>query len=263
VDQEQLIELKKRLFDAVPQSGNVGNVTLCATFKRFDSSLTDDDYWLVKSELVNDGLLRSGRGRGGSVHRVESEIAIPEPASINVNCKPEADLYEPFHKAIRDGYVKDNGIRRYVSEETAKQGRRYTGGKWTRPDITLVAIRTFQYMPKEVEVISFEIKPTIETALEGVFESAAHSAFTHRSFLAFPDPNPPDREAENPISDRIHAECERFGVGLILFGKDVDWATFDFAINARRNNPDPAAVDEFLITQLSAENQRTLRDLLA
>jgi hypothetical protein len=199
------------------------------------------------------------------VHRVaaQSVTLTPAPAPAVVSAG-EAALYDPFHNAVRNGYVKDNDIRRYVSDETAKQGRRNTGGKWTRPDITLIAIRTFLYLPKQLEVISFEIKPSIDVALEGVFEAAAHSAFAHRSYVAFPEPNPGSNgQIDDPLFERIFDECERFGIGLILFDIPVTWDSFDFQVTARRHNPDPASVDNFISTQISAENQRELRDLLS
>ncbi len=187
-----------------------------------------------------------------------------ENTAAPVEAPAEADYYDPFLEAVKKGYVKDNDIRRYVAELTARQGRRNTGGKWTRPDVTLVAIRTFSYLPKQLEVISFEIKLSLEDALEGVFEAAAHSAFAHRSFLAFPDPSPDATlPFDSPLWDRVVNECERFGIGLILFGAGVDWDTFDFQVTARRHNPDPAEVDKFITTQLSLEGQRDLRDLLA
>ena len=87
-------------------------------------------------------------------------------------------------------------------------------------------MQTFPYVPHKLfEVITFEIKPNLETALDGVFEASAHSAFAHRSYLAFPD----SAEYENsPLFDRIRDECERFGLGLILFGDVENWDTYNF-----------------------------------
>ena len=100
----------------------------------------------------------------------------------------EASLYVPFQKVIQTGYVSENDLNRWVCEITASQGKRNTGGLWTRPDVTLVAEQTFTYIPDKLfDVITFEIKPNIDTAMAGVYEAAAHSAFADRSYLAFPD----------------------------------------------------------------------------
>jgi hypothetical protein len=85
----------------------------------------------------------------------------PEVAAEATLVKKEASLYEPFHLAIVNGYTKENRIKRFISEVTAQQGRRTTGGKWTRPDVTVVAVRTYQFTPgKRIEVITFEVSRT-------------------------------------------------------------------------------------------------------
>jgi hypothetical protein len=172
----------------------------------------------------------------------------------------ETSLYEPFHKAILTGYIKDNRLKRFISEITAHQGRRATGGKWTRPDVTLVAVRTYQFTPgKRLEVITFEIKPSVDSALEGVYEALAHSAFAHRSFLAV-DQREFKGEGEVP-NERIIQECTRHGVGYIAFEDVVDYNTYDIICPAKLRDPDPEEVDNFIKKQISPEKQDELRDL--
>jgi hypothetical protein len=145
----------------------------------------------------------------------------------------------------------------WICEITAFQGRRNTGGIWTRPDVTLVAIQTFAYVPtKQFDVITFEIKPDIETAIQGVYECAAHSAFANRSYLAFPDSGTYDT---NPLFDRILDECERFGLGLILFEKVADWDSYDFQLPAKRKVPDPRAVNDFIKSQISEKSREEIQ----
>ncbi|MGD1073958.1 MAG: hypothetical protein ABSB15_27930 [Bryobacteraceae bacterium] len=116
----------------------------------------------------------------------------------------------------------------------------------------------FAYVPSKVfEVITFEIKPTVESAMAGVYECAAHSAFAHRSYLAFPDSNEYDND--HPLFDRIVDECERFGLGLILFDDVADWETYNFQVSARRNNPDPQAVNDFIKAQISEKGREEIQ----
>jgi hypothetical protein len=92
--------------------------------------------------------------------------------------------------------------------------------------------------------------------MEGVYECAAHSAFANRSYLAFPDSDAYDT---NPMFDRIVDECERFGLGLMLF-KDVgDWDTYNFEIAAKRNNPDPRGVNDFIKGQISEKSREEIQ----
>lgn len=251
--------------------------------------LTDEDYWLLRDSLIDSGILEQGRGRGGSVHRIstvatgtlvsgtavaqtppsaafrvgtagaEGTITGPETPEV-LEAVSESSLYEPFHKATKEGYTKDNRLKRFISEITAHQGRRATGGKWTRPDVTLVAVRTYQFTPgKRIEVITFEVKPDLDSALEGVYEALAHSAFAHRSYLAV---DVREFKGDQDIPDeRIIPECNRHGVGYIAFEDVGDYNTYDIVSPAKLKDPDPEEVDNFIKKQISSQNQDELREL--
>ncbi len=288
MDTAKKLEYRKLLLSLVPDSGeNIGNVSLREELQQraraSADELTDEDYWSLRDALIDEGVLEQGRGRGGSVHRVRmleaapisvagaaagekmSAVAVAVPAEVLaevVELKSEADLYEPFHHAIVDGYTKDNRIKRFISEVTAQQGRRITGGKWTRPDITLIAVRAYTFTPgKRVEVITFEVKPDIDGALEGVYEALAHSAFAHRSYLAVDIREFKGREDEIP-HERIVHECTRHGVGYIAFTDVSDYATYDVVCSAKLNEPDPYDVDNFVKTQISQAKQEEIREFL-
>ncbi|MEO8658953.1 MAG: hypothetical protein ABI693_10810 [Bryobacteraceae bacterium] len=207
---------------------------------------------------------------GGAVRRV---LTVTDPVTVLVSgdvvagmpvavaavqvVVAETSPYEPFQKCVQTGYVPDNFLKPWICEITAFQGRRNTGGPWTRPDVTLIAIQTFAYVPNKLfEVITFEIKPNLETAMEGVYECAAHSAFAHRSYLALPDS---DEYEDNPLYDRIAVECERFGLGLIVFEKVENWDTYTFHVTAKRNNPDPRAVNDFIKGQISEKSREEIQ----
>jgi hypothetical protein len=110
-----------------------------------------------------------------------------------------------------------------------------------------------------LEVITFELKPNLDAAIEGVFEALAHSAFAHRSYLAIDVTSYPE---ENIPGERILQECGRLGVGYIKFEDPADYETFDIVSPAKLNEPDPYEVDTFIKTQISAANQERLRDIL-
>jgi hypothetical protein len=287
MDASKKIEYRKLLLHLVPESGqNIGNVTLREALEQkvraAGDELTEDDYWSLRDALIDEGVLEQGRGRGGSVHRVMAVTTSPAPAIVTgevgynrspsiiesfpaeiapevAELKSEASLYEPFHRAIVEGYTKDNRIKRFISEVTAQQGRRATGGKWTRPDVTLAAVRTYQFTPgKRIEVITFEVKPDVDSALEGVYEALAHSAFAHRSYLAVDI-----REFKDEIpDDRITHECTRHGVGYITFTDVTDYASYEVVCSARLFEPDPYDVDNFVRTQISSTKQDDLREFL-
>lgn len=275
MDPSKKADYGKLLLSLVPESGeSVGNVTLRDRLKKAvadqSDELTEADYWSLRDALIDDGAIEQGRGRGGSVHRLvtASPAAIEDAPQATVQPeiqavpKPtESSLYPPFLNAITTGYVKDNRIKRFISEITAAQGRRLTGGKWTRPDLTIIAVKTYQFTPgKRLEVISFEVKPGIDNALEGVYEALAHSAFAHRSYLAV-DVRELNEEDEIP-DDRIVQECNRHGVGYMTFTDPADYDTYEIVCTARLNEPDPYDVDKFIRTQINADNQDLLREFL-
>jgi hypothetical protein len=275
MDAARKTEYGTLLLSLIPDGGaSIGNATLREKLKACVSrsgaeELTDQDYWSLRDSLIDEGRIEQGRGRGGSVHRVvapEAAISIgiagpvtEPPVEPTVQRILESSLYEPFLRAIIDGYVKDNRIKRFVSEITASQGRRATGGKWTRPDVTIAAVRTYHFTPgKRLEVITFEVKPNLDTAFEGVYEALAHSAFAHRSFLAVHAVEQSDDE----LGDRISQECSRHGVGYMTFSNPSDYGTYETISNARLREPDPYDVDKFIRTQLNSENQDQLREFL-
>jgi hypothetical protein len=259
MDPSKKRDYQQLLLSLVPAVGeSIGNANLRdqvrEKIRAQGDDLSDQEYWLLRNTLIEEGVLEQGRGRGGSVHRLEEAVAEAPPS------RAESALYEPFLKAVTEGYAPANRIKRYVAEITAAQGRRMTVGKWTRPDITLLAVRGFSFIPgKRLEIITFEVKPNLDQALDGVFEALAHSAFAHLAFLAvdissYGEDEPPD--------DRVYQECKRLGIGYITFKDPADYNTFDIEISAAVKEPDPYEADKFITTQISADKQNDLRELL-
>ena len=275
---EPALERRKQiLLEIIPWDGKL--IPNREARERFDQELrnefgyqmTADDYWETRNSLVEDGELRTGRGRGGMVARTPpADTAVSEDPKSSSSATgvvdeeadrlAERELYDDFHNTIRESFARDRQLDDFVSEITAFQGRRKTGGKWTRPDVTLVAVNTYQFLPgKRVEVFTFELKPKGGASIEGVFETAAHSLFAHKSFLAIHFGEDDDWTEE---LERIERECERFRVGFLLFGSPSDWDTFEVRVEPERHSPDHADIDDFIKTQLSEQNQERLRKLI-
>lgn len=270
MDPNKKNEYKNVLLSLIPSfPHSIGNAALRIRVREQISQqgdgLADNDYWELRNSLIDDGLIETGRGRGGSVRRVapaeeerETEAVLEGDAAGGVT-RSESDLYEPFHTAVSNGYVRDHRITNFISEITASQGRRATGGRWTRPDVTLIAVRKYSFTPgRRLEVITFELKPNLDAAIQGVFEALAHSAFAHRSYLAVDVSSYENQD----VDDRILQECGRLGVGCITFQNPADYETFDIISPAKLNEPDPYEVDTFIKTQISEANQERLRDFL-
>lgn len=253
---EEKSQVSQMLFDLIPKDGTpIGNVTLlqrlregAVTKLKFD--IAEEDYWEVRNDLIAQGKIEKGRGRGGSVYRVEA-VEVKAKATKRIK---ESDLYLMVRQYIETLWVKDNEISQFVLEQTASQGKRKTGGRWTRPDFALIALKSFLYIPsgKVLELITFEVKPENDYRIEGVFETAAHSRFSNKSYLVIytPDGNPATEDFQ-----RVKRECERFGLGLVTFTDGADPSTYETVQEAERRIPDPADVNGFISSQISRANQ--------
>lgn len=59
------------IISLIPEDGSsIGNGAMMALLREHMPGLTDDDYVTARDELVDDGLIARGRGRGGSIMRV-------------------------------------------------------------------------------------------------------------------------------------------------------------------------------------------------
>src|ERR1035437_7018219 len=90
-------EYKQRLYDLTPVDGkSVGNASLrerlAAAFPT--DTFTREDYFDLRNSLRTEGKLETGRGKGGSVHRVTAAAQAPEgltptPVATEVTEAPE------------------------------------------------------------------------------------------------------------------------------------------------------------------------------
>lgn len=130
---------------------------------------------------MDSGRLTLGRVKGGSVRLAEPADAGTPPSEDsedeNVGEPPltGGDLYEPLSTSLKERWVRDQRFERSIVEITARQGRRDTGGTWTRPDLIVVTYTTPLYLPgRDFEVVTFEVKPWQGLEVTGVYEALAH-----------------------------------------------------------------------------------------
>lgn len=256
MDQMDWTSDERTLYARIPADGTfVGNTRL-----RDALGWDINRYWSTRDSLIERGVIGIGRGRGGSVFRVEhSRENEWEQESEVTDFAPsltERSLYEPFQTSI-EKWANDLKIGEFFTEITAFQGRRNTGGRWTRPDLTLISVGKYHFFPGAVlDVWTFEVK-FLNDAVLGVFEAAAQSRIATKSYLAV---CVHDSDAQGgEILARARAECDRFGIGLITFEDPAEFETFDFVLEAERRNPDPAEIDQFVSQQISENGQRKLQ----
>jgi hypothetical protein len=241
---EQLV-----LANIPPDGTSIGNMTLRAKL-----GWAEDKYWTIRNALIERGeLMRSG-GKGGGVRRAldaesdesadkDPEVELAEEAA---QYKREHDLYEPIAAVLRRGWAKDRGLGDFVVEVTAYAGRRETGGKWSRPDITVVSERKFKWTQESVfDVITFEVKLGAGD-ITAVYEAQAHGRCATYSYVFLVTEL---AEAMKPLK----AEAQRHGIGVIVSSRPESYDEWDTIVEAVRRPPDPHSIEEFVAVQLSEE----------
>ncbi|MFV2088706.1 hypothetical protein [Micromonospora sp. LOL_021] len=257
------------MFAALPADGTtISNPNLQ---RRLDWN--SDRYFRARDALVDMGLVVRGRGRGGVVRRLVPEMVVKErtvavvvdagadalttAATVEAAIKNELALYEPMRRVIEQDWAKDRRRDPLAVEITALQGRRATGGVWSRPDIVSVEVRTFAYVPgKYLEVATFEVKAANAINVQAVYEALAHRRAATHSYVLLHVPADHADSLEDDVADVAEA-ARAHGIGVVTAADPADYDTWEEREEARRIEPDPERLNNFVATQLS-DNARDL-----
>lgn len=222
---------------------------------------SEAEYWRIRDCMMTAGLVTRGRGQGGSVQLVENAVDGTSPPSTpppppGDPFASEDDLYEPCSLTLRTKWAPDQGLEHCYVQETARQGRRATGGVWTRPDVIAISMRTFMYWPgRYFDLWTFEIKPRWAVNVAGIYETAAHSRSATNSYCLFHVRSLEDHKNE---LERLVGEAQKARVGIIFFTDPLNYDTWDFRVEPVRTEPDPALLEEFVATQLDSTAKKRL-----
>ena len=254
------------------QGNRAGN-----TFLQREMKLDDERYWLIHKQLFEAGLIEKGKGYGGSVKLVPQAVELPTSVESDIGASAttettqkavveaivesytsEFQLYQPVKKQLDGNWARTRQLDNCHCEITALQGRRDTGGSWSRPDLALVASRKYEFMPDQVfELFSFEVKPATDISIKGVMEALSHREAATRSFVIYHTAGKDFSEA--PEAERIEEVAARHGVGVYA-AKDVnDFSQWAEIVPALRATPDPEAIDRFIKRTLSDEAKTKIR----
>jgi hypothetical protein len=246
---------KEQLLVVVPFDGSaIGNTTLMRRL-----GWGEQRYWPVRDALIAEGVIERHRGRGGAVRRVSKAAPeVEEPVPPEVVAEVVADsytrelqLYEPLRDTIATDWAKDRLSSPIAVEVTAQQGRRQTGGRWSRPDIVAVEVKTFLYVPgKHLNVTTFEVKPSDAIDVSAVYEALAHRRSATHAYLVLHVPDESVAELE-PVVEEVCRVARSHGVGVITVADPGRYETWDEREEAVRFDPDPERLDHFIVTQFS------------
>jgi hypothetical protein len=230
-------------------------------------------YWPIRDRLVDQGRLELGKGKGGSVRivRPHPPAVAPEAPSLaadqpvildQVSQAPiprirEDGLYDPIAGVLRTDWAKDKRYRELILEVTARQGKRETGGKWTRPDIAVATMTTLLYLPgKLFDVTTFEVKASDALDVTAVYEALSHRRAATRAYVWLHVPK--SDSASEEVLSAINSEAKRHGIGVIVGSNPHDYDTWEEVVEAVRGEPDPQRLNDFIAVQFSAGNKNEL-----
>lgn len=269
---------KDKFLSALRAQGNrAGNTVLLRDLK-----WSETKYWDIHQQLHEAGLIEKGKGYGGTVILVQQAPNFPATIPVGpgdtqsvpiavVQATPaavvevmieeytsEIQLYAPVKSQIEANWALRRKLDECHCEITALQGRRDTGGSWSRPDLTLIAKRKYEFLPQMTfELFSFEVKPATDISIKGVMEALAHREAATRSFVIYHTAG--QDFTAFPEAERIEELAARHGVGVYA-AKDVnDFNQWAEIVTATRANPDPEALDTFIRRTLSEEAKTKIR----
>ena len=230
-----------------------------------------DRYWPVRDLLREQGRVERGRGRGGTVRRVPAAISEENPpptrpeevaeivaTDVAVAYQREIQLYDPARASIEGGWAKDRGVDPVCVEITAQQGRRQTGGRWSRPDIVLVEVKPYTYVPsKVITVITFEVKNYDWIDISAVYEALAHRRGATHSYVLVHVPQDQASSLEDSIEE-VRIVARSHGIGMIVAEDPADYSTWTEYEEAIRHEPDPRLLNEFIERQLPDSSKQAI-----
>jgi hypothetical protein len=248
------------LIAALPSDGSaVGNTALIRQL-----GWKQRRYWTVRDLLIDEGRIAPGRGRGGSVRRIVSGHS-PQASPIELEeeavraTRREVDLYEPIQRVMAKEWCEEFLSEPLGVEIVAQQGGRITGGRWSRPDLVAVAVKTFQFLPgKYLEVHTFEVKPSTYADVSAVYEALAHRRSATHSWVFVQASLEEQEDLEGRFSDMTDVASEH-DIGLIVAADPRDYDSWEHHALAVRHEADPELLNGFVETQLSAQLRDKVR----
>lgn len=211
--------------------------------------LTEDDFWPAHRALRGAGLISVEPCRGGKSSYAGN--AAPEPPPAAIDYAVEESLYPALLSNLKAHWL--TGYAHAWMVNTARLGRRPTGGRWTRPDLLGVTIDSFKLIPMvSWDVYSFEVKKPGDCTVIGLHEALAHARFATMPYAIFVTQG--RHSAEESAAWR--KEADRLNVGLIVVADVERYDTWEFISDPERHSVDFWTLDKQLVSLLDPETSQ-------
>ena len=181
--------LRKALLSIVPADGSaIGNTALRREVENALAAkgleIAEDDYWQVQGELVAEGVLIKGAGRGGSVRLAEAtEDDECADFSLEAQEAPEPEPAKPPRKARAT--VATSTPKRAADEEAQIISYRHQDKRKNNPEVGMVTPATDPEAGKTRWAFDPHLDPTLQFdsqrgRIEAIIDEALASGDTDR-----------------------------------------------------------------------------------
>ena len=99
------------------------------------------------------------------------------------------------------------------------------------------------------DIITFEVKPSDQITVQGVFEAISHREYASHAYVFYNLDEQPFEEFEE--SGRILEIATKYGIGVIVSNKVEDFDEWDEMVSATRTLLDPDKTDTFIRNNFS------------
>jgi len=251
--------LANRLLHILPPDGTqLPNATARTLLgQAIEEPIPGDTYFDVLDLFESRGQIRRGRGRGGVVRRIAVASANQPPPSLSENeLMPSLQRYLEL-RFWRRLQLPDDAYWTVI--DTSTGGAR--NGKWRRGDFTGVAIAPRAVLRgTDIELYTIELKAEGSGDIDASHEAQAQTRGSHYGYLVW---HLPDRAKHQHRLSMVEQECQRLGIGLIVFSDPQDLDSWERKVLATRQPTYDKDIDDFLKTRLDGHEIRTIKARLA
>jgi hypothetical protein len=229
-------------------------------------------YWTTLRLLESTGQVETGQGQFGRVRRVPGSAGIKKKRAIQSSTggraagaaskyPSELKLYDPFIETVRNAWAPFHDLKPVVVADTHHMGRTKTGGTWSRPDITCVAVSDLPFVPGLVfDCVTFEVKHAgMKGGLDrkAIYEALSHKRFAHSAYVAIYVSDSLGSSSKDAALE-LRQDASENGIGLIVFADPTDFGTWEEVAEPTRTEPDPRRLNDFL-RKLSKKDQVAIK----
>lgn len=264
--------MEEEIIGALTAAG--GRLVRQNLWEHLDGDQPSDEYWAAEQALVDGGRIERRRGRKGGIYLLPPQVEVApgvvpaQPADlgddpVEVEWERERAFYEPALRTILENWTEQPGFTHVFGSITASQGRRATGGAWTRPDITMCTVSDWIFSSRpEGDVRTIEVKRYDALNVVGIYEAVSHKSRAHYAYLlvvGFPEALAPDQKSD---FDNVLSVAGKHGIGVITATDAADWSTWTFELDPSRSDADSQTVNQFLLDQVPAETRDAFRQAI-